>query len=99
MITKYYVNAAGNYIGGFQGAQPPSGSIEVPNAPEHAADTWVNGAWLKNPAREKNEFNAAIKKQIEALDIKRIRPLAEGDALFLDGLNKQIAALRAQLKP
>lgn len=44
------------------------------------------------------EINAGIKSQIAALDLKRIRPLAEGDTVYLAKLNEQIAALRAQLK-
>ena len=42
--------------------------------------------------------NNSIKAQIAALDLKRIRPLAEGDTAYLAQLNTQIAALRAQLK-
>ena len=38
-----------------------------------------------------------IKAQIAVLDLRRIRPLAEGDAEYLADLNAQIVALRAQL--
>jgi hypothetical protein len=38
-----------------------------------------------------------IKRQIAELDFRRIRPLAEGDTVFLADLNAQIVALRAQL--
>lgn len=40
MATKYFVDQDGNYIGAFDGAQPPQGSIEVPEAPEHASQVW-----------------------------------------------------------
>lgn len=40
MSTKFYVNAEGSYIGGFDGAQPPVGAIEVPTAPEDAQQVW-----------------------------------------------------------
>ena len=38
-----------------------------------------------------------LKAQIAVLDLKRIRPLAEGDSAYVATLNAQIAALRAQL--
>lgn len=47
---------------------------------------------------DNEEFNAPIKAQIAALDLKRIRPLAEGDTVYLAKLNEQIKALRAQMK-
>jgi hypothetical protein len=43
--TLYYVDVNGNYIGGFSGAEPPEGSIEVPTAPDDARQKWLNGAW------------------------------------------------------
>jgi hypothetical protein len=48
-----------------------------------------------------DEFNARkqpIKDQLAALDIKRIRPLVEGDTAFLATLTEQIIALRTQLQ-
>lgn len=44
-MTKYFVDSNGTYIGGFDGAEPPNGSIEVPSAPEDARQVWNNGAW------------------------------------------------------
>ncbi|WP_406873287.1 hypothetical protein WHT83_06200 [Aminobacter sp. P9b] len=49
-MTKYYVNAQGVYIGGFEGAAPPSGSIEVPTAPESATQPWLGDRWGPAPA-------------------------------------------------
>lgn len=40
----------------------------------------------------------AIKSELAALDIKRIRPLAEGDAGWLKTYNDQAFALREELK-
>jgi hypothetical protein len=37
-----------------------------------------------------------IDAQLAALDIKRIRPIAEGDSVYLATLNIQATALRAQ---
>jgi hypothetical protein len=41
---------------------------------------------------------AQIKAELAALDTRRIRPLAEGDTAYLDGLNAQAIALRAELQ-
>lgn len=42
-------------------------------------------------------INDPIIAEIAQLDLKRIRPLAEGDSAYLATLNAQIAALRAKL--
>jgi len=49
------------------------------------------------PAQITEQHNAPIIAQLNALDIKRIRPLAEGDAAYLADLNAQIVTLRGQL--
>lgn len=49
MTARHYVDSAGNYLGGFQGAEPPAGSIEVPSAPTHAKDKWDGTAWNEIP--------------------------------------------------
>lgn len=41
---------------------------------------------------------AQIKAELAALDARRIRPLAEGDTAYLDGLNTQAIALRNELQ-
>jgi hypothetical protein len=41
---------------------------------------------------------AEIKQELAALDIKRIRPVAEGDTAFLTTLNAQALALRTELQ-
>lgn len=42
---KYYVDADGNYLGGWD-ANPPEGAVEVPFPPEDARQKWVDGEWL-----------------------------------------------------
>ena len=45
---KYYVNAAGRLLGGWDDClAPPDGAIEVPNMPEDSRCMWdfVAGAW------------------------------------------------------
>jgi hypothetical protein len=39
-----------------------------------------------------------IKAELRGIDTRRIRPLAEGDTAYLDGLNAQAIALRAELQ-
>ena len=46
---KYYVDAGGNYIGGFQDVVPPDGAIEVSHAPGHAFQKWDGAKWLPLP--------------------------------------------------
>lgn len=50
MRTRFYVDAEGHYIGGFAGAEPPKGAVEVPRAPEHASDKWEGGRWVSGPS-------------------------------------------------
>jgi hypothetical protein len=45
-MTQFYVDALGNYIGGFDGAEPPAGAIEVPEPPAHGDDKWIDGTWM-----------------------------------------------------
>jgi len=45
----------------------------------------------------KNQINAPILAQLEALDAKSIRPLREGDSVRVTALEQQAAALRLQL--
>lgn len=61
METKYFVNAAGDYLGGFCGSKPPKGAVEVPTAPNHGLDKWVNGAWVAyEPVQSKGDLLASI---------------------------------------
>jgi hypothetical protein len=45
-MTKYFVDAVGNYLGGFDGAGPQAGAIEVPNPPAHGLDVWDGVTFL-----------------------------------------------------
>lgn len=46
MSTKFFVDAAGAYLGGFDGAEPPAGAFEVPEPPSDARQIWDGAAWL-----------------------------------------------------
>jgi hypothetical protein len=68
-MTKFFVDISGNYIGGFDGAEPPVGAIEVPTPPEHASQKWEEDAWEpytpppapKPPEARLNKLEAALK--------------------------------------
>lgn len=55
-VTKFYVDQDGNYLGGFDGAAPPAGAVEVPDPPEHGQDQrWNGAAWEDLPDRPGRE--------------------------------------------
>jgi hypothetical protein len=43
--TLYFVDAAGNYLGGYCGVEPPSGSVQVQDPPPNAAMKLINTGW------------------------------------------------------
>jgi hypothetical protein len=45
MTQRFLVDAAGRYIGAFDGVAPPVGSVEVPSAPVDAWHRWTGAAW------------------------------------------------------
>lgn len=58
-MTKFYVNDQGVYLGGFEGAEPPIGAIEVPEPPSDARQIWDGEAWLPLPTKvDQNIRNA-----------------------------------------
>ena len=68
---------------------------------------FYNGAWnvaaIPEPEPEPADpvpdpRIAELKSELAALDIKRIRPTAEGDTAYLATLNAQAVALRAELQ-
>lgn len=68
-MTKYYVDQDGNYLGGFDGAEPPSGSIEVDNPPEHGLDVWDGEKWNK-PIKPLGELKAVKNAEINEARLK-----------------------------
>jgi hypothetical protein len=46
-VTRYYVDAAGRYLGGFEGAEPPAGSVEISAPPQHGSQVrnMQTGEW------------------------------------------------------
>jgi len=45
-MTKFYVDTNGVYLGGFDNATPPNGSIEIFNVPENGNDIWNGVNWI-----------------------------------------------------
>ncbi|WP_156941371.1 hypothetical protein [Mesorhizobium sp. LNJC405B00] len=44
-MTQYFVDGTGAYLGGFDGAEPPEGALEVPSAPDDARQVWDGSQW------------------------------------------------------
>lgn len=62
-MTKYYVDASGNYLGGFDGnPTPPSGSIEVSAPPPDARQKWNGTSWsvLDQDSIDTQDLNAQL---------------------------------------
>ncbi|ACT50859.1 hypothetical protein [Methylovorus glucosotrophus] len=57
METKYFVDTDGNYLGGFCGAEPPDGAIEISEPPAHGSDKFADGVWVVTP-RLKTQFTS-----------------------------------------
>lgn len=56
MTTKFYVTKAGAYLGGYDGAEPSEGAIEVADPPDHALQMWDGNKWLPYvPSKEEQE--------------------------------------------
>lgn len=47
-MEKFFVDGEGRFLGTFMGTEP-EGGIQVPSAPLHASQRWVNGAWTAPP--------------------------------------------------
>ena len=63
-MTKYFVDQAGNYIGAFDGAEPPAGSVEVPSAPSDARQPWTGSGWGAIPVSV-DDFKSAIQAHMD----------------------------------
>lgn len=69
MTTKYFVRVDGTYIGAFDGAEPPAGSIEVPFAPETSAHVWHGAGYaMPSPTPEQiiSALTAAVQTHLDA---------------------------------
>ena len=92
MIIKYYVDSQGNYLGGFD-SSPPSGAIEVPEAPLHASQKWSKNGW-SGISLSKDEQISAIESNITSRWL-RMAPLGDSYAILkLQEIEDQIEIIR-----
>lgn len=85
-MTQYFVDEQGRYLGGFDGAEPPAGAIEVPYAPLDARMTW-DGEQFSSP--ELPPPVPAVPQQVAMWQARTI--LIEDD--LLDDVNSALAAI------
>lgn len=104
-MTKYYRDVDGNYIGGFDGSEPPEGSIEIDTPPQNGAAKWAGGKWVEPVedirAKFKRDFIADLSPEgtfdetvIDILDA--LVNNAYGDSTTLDALKIKIDAVNAR---
>jgi hypothetical protein len=102
-MVKYYVDNLGNFVGGFDGNNPPNGAIEVLDAPVDARSKWVGGKWVL-PEPTKEEINKKVVDELVLIDAATIRAMREYIASKADAPQILIdretlaAQLRAKLK-
>lgn len=94
-MTKYFVTPHGEYIGGFDGAEPPGNSIEVPSAPSDARQIWTGNNWasVKTTFSEALSIaNAEYQKDVDSLN------RAFSLAIMFDGASEEAkkATIRTQ---
>lgn len=73
IMTKFFVDQSGKYIGGFDGAEPPDGAIEVDMPPSHADfDTWDGSRWLRDADADDREAASDFHREFEIDRIRRL---------------------------
>lgn len=98
-MTKYFVDQAGNYIGAFDGALPPAGSVEVPSAPSDARQPWTGSGWgeiYKSPEQLREEWKASRAADVEAIKVTtQAGHTFDGDEVSQGRMARAIIALDA----
>jgi hypothetical protein len=95
MKTKFFVDAKGNYIGGFCGAEPTEGALEVATPPNNAlTQIYQNGAWVTKPKSPEQLISEAKAQKAEAL--ANITVTTTSGKVF-DGDEKSQARMMASL--
>lgn len=97
-MTKFYVDTMGNYLGGFDGTEPPLKAIEVLTPPYDARDKWLNDEWVASDEGK----NEAIKQKIAQIEAGQLRVIREAiltnDKAALILIEADIVKERAKLK-
>jgi len=97
-MTNHYATTSGEYIGAFEGVDPPDGAILVP-APESAEMRWDGAEWRRPPVTREEALSALKARRDEAM-CAGIE--VNGVPVQTDDLSQQrltAAALAAQLDP
>lgn len=95
-MTKFFVDEDGQYLGGFDGAEPPEGSIEVPEAPERASQIWKNGEWgpVYEPLKKLSRFQFEL--VLEFLNITQQQVFEQIDLLDMPAIDKIVAKKKVE---
>jgi len=98
-MTKYYIDESGNYLGGFDGVQPPARSIEVPHPPKDAKAKWVSSQW-EEPAvsQEERQIRAAQKLALLGPRVQWaiLQKLLYNDNTALNAIKSKIDEIKSQ---
>jgi len=82
-MTRYFVDAQGFYLGGFDGAEPPNSAIEVPRAPDDARQIWQNGKWSIAPTVRQMVLKSIVQARIiDAGKMQQAYAMLTGNAVY-----------------
>lgn len=99
-MTKYYVDPNGNYLGGFDGTQPPEGAVEILTPPEHGSDIYSNGAWTQTAEQRTRIFNKTRREEYEKEGVTMeamVIALWEGDQATINAMEAKRQAVKARI--
>nr|WP_319485662.1 hypothetical protein [uncultured Cohaesibacter sp.] len=95
-ITKHYVTLDGVYLGGFAGAEPPDGAIEVALAPTSALQIWdfELGEWAEASSSSPTEadYEASIQSMLDTAATERRYSNGATMATYVNSTNATWAA-------
>jgi hypothetical protein len=65
-MTKCCVDVYGVYLGGLEGdgAEPPPGATEVPEAPDDTRQVWANRAWSALPHERQTVLKSVVMQRL-----------------------------------
>jgi hypothetical protein len=67
-MNKYYADQDGNYVGAYNGATPPVGSVDVGSPPSDARQKWNGSGW------------DAVALTVEEISANKLADLASTDS-------------------